>query len=156
MIRCIYADKIEERIHLLFPIAAERTLNSKFPLSPDLIGHYHQQKDPVLKATLQKPGHKLTTKVIEGSNLIHERGKILVPISLHDRVLDWYHTMLVHPGETRMEASIRSVYTWKNLRKDVQRICKHCHIYASCRRNPDARNTAYSLPKKQNASNGTE
>ena len=122
-----YASEIEERIHLLFPIATERALNSKFALSPDLISHY-QKKDPILKARLEKPGHKLTTKVIEGSTLLHERGKILVPASLHNRVMDWYHTMLVHPGETRMEASIRSVYTWKNLRKDVQKICKHCHI----------------------------
>jgi len=34
-----YAEEIEERIHLLFPVAAERALNSKFPLSPDLTGH---------------------------------------------------------------------------------------------------------------------
>lgn len=47
--------------------------------------------------------------------------------ALKDRVLEWYHQMLVHPGETRMEASLQSVYTWKGLRKDVQRVCKHCH-----------------------------
>ena len=121
-----YAREIEERIHLLFPVAAERALNSKFPLSPDLIHHY-QQKDASIKERLLK-SHKLTMKVVEGTNLLHERGRILVPQSLQRRVLDWYHKMLVHPGETRMEASIRSVYTWKNLRKDVQKICKHCHI----------------------------
>jgi len=35
--------------------------------------------------------------------------------------------MLVHPREKRMEQSIRSVFTWKGLRKDVQDLCKHCH-----------------------------
>ena len=29
-----------------------------------------------------------------------------------------YHNTLIHPGETRMEGRIRSIYTWKNLRKD--------------------------------------
>lgn len=105
-----YANEVEERLRLLFPVASEQALNSKFPLSPDLIDHY-QKKDISITNRLSKRGHNLTTKVIEGSNLIHERGKILIPESLKDRVLDWYHTMLVHPGETQMEASIYLVYT---------------------------------------------
>jgi hypothetical protein len=122
-----YSDEIAERINLLFPVAAERALNHKFPLSPDLI-YYYQKRDTEISKRLKTPKHNLTTKVVEGSALIHERGKILVPTALKERVLNWYHTMLVHPGETRMEASIRSVYTWMNLRKDVQRVCKNCHV----------------------------
>ena len=65
---------------------------------------------------------------IEGKDLIHHNGKIyIIPSALRQRVLDWYHTMIVHPGETtRMEKSIRSVYTWKEMRRDVQQHCKHC------------------------------
>jgi hypothetical protein len=126
-----YNDEVTERTNLLFPMASENELNYAFPLAPDLIKFY-QDKDVTLQKELRTRGHKLTAKVIEGSNLLHRpdrkhNARIVVPSALINRVLDWYHTVLVHPGETRMEASIRSVYTWKNLRRDVQARCKTCH-----------------------------
>jgi len=121
-----YADEMNERINLLFPMASERELkDDAFPLAPDLI-QYYQEKDSQLQEE-SKQGKHFTLKEIEGVELIHENGKIRIPEALKDRVLDWYHQMLVHPGETRMEASLRSLYTWKGLRKDVQHVCKHCH-----------------------------
>ena len=35
--------------------------------------------------------------------------------------------MLVYLGKIWMEASIRSVYTWKNLRQDRHEPCRTCH-----------------------------
>ena len=67
-----------------------------------------------------------TTKEVEGQLLILDRGKIVIPNTLVPRVLDWYHQILVHPGETRMEKSIRSLYYWKTLRTDVHNHCKTC------------------------------
>ena len=83
-------------------------------MAPDLIKFY-QDQDQTLEDELNTRGHTLTTKVIEGSNLIHRETRkgprIVVSTAMKERVLDWYHDILVHPGETRMEASIRSVYT---------------------------------------------
>ena len=95
-----YQDEVSERIQLLFPLAAERELKptTKFLLAPDLINHYHQQQDKA--ANTKHSG--VTVKSIEGENLIHPDGKIYIPPALQQRVLDWYHTMLVHPGDTRM------------------------------------------------------
>ena len=46
-----------------------------------------------------------------------------------------------------MEASIRSVYTWKNLRKDVQELCKHCH---TCQMSKKSGHKKYvQLPPKE-------
>ena len=121
-----------EQTNLLFPNnAEERELNHQFPLAPDLIKLY-QDQDPSLQEELNTRGHSLTAKVIEGLNLLHratQKGpRIVVPTAMNERVLDWYHDiLLVHPGETRMELSIRSVYTWKNLRHNVRELCKHCH-----------------------------
>ena len=84
-------------------------------MAPDLIKFY-QDQDPALEKELNTRGHSLTTKVIEGSNLLP---RIIVPTAMKERVLDWYHDILAHPGETRMEGSIRSVCTWNNLRNDV-------------------------------------
>ena len=50
------------------------------------------------------------------------------------RVLDWYHNILVHPGEKRMEESIQSLYAWKSLRTDVLQYCKTCDICQRCKK----------------------
>ena len=73
-------------------------------MAPDLIKFY-QDQDPTLEEELNTRGHSLTTKVIEGSNLLHRANRkgprIVVPTAMKDQVLDWYHNTLVHPGETR-------------------------------------------------------
>ena len=75
----------------------------------------HQQQDKVLQTIVKKElerhpnGTKYTTKEVEGVYLIHKNNKIIVPTTLQERVMEWYHTILVQ----RMEESIRSVYTWK-------------------------------------------
>ena len=36
---------------------------------------------------------------VEVVELIYDGNQIFVPAALRDRLLDWYHQMLVHPGE---------------------------------------------------------
>jgi RNase H-like domain found in reverse transcriptase/Integrase zinc binding domain len=52
--------------------------------------------------------------------LLVQDDKIIVPASLQRPVVEWYHTLLCHPGETRMEATISQHLTWRGLRKTVQ------------------------------------
>ena len=68
--------------------------------------------------------------------------RIVIPAELQPRVLDWYHEILVHPGENRMEKSLTSLYYWKNLKKDVHHHCKHCKI---CQLFKTTRKTKYGL-----------
>ena len=39
--------------------------------------------------------------------LIHDNGTILVPQQLWESLLEWYHLLLVHPGEKRVEPTRR-------------------------------------------------
>ena len=48
--------------------------------------------------------------------------------------MDWYLDVLVHPGMTRMESSINSVYTWVGLQKNVEHYCKTCDIFQRTKR----------------------
>ena len=59
--------------------------------------------------------------------LICHNNKIVIPASLQKRVVEWYHTILCHPGETRMEQTIRQHFTWRNLRQHVAHVCGRCH-----------------------------
>ena len=41
-------------------------------------------------------------------------------------VTEWYHGVLMHPGETRTELTIGQHYTWKGMRKTIQSVCSRC------------------------------
>ena len=97
-----YSDEIQQRIQLLYPMASEQTMDptTGFPLAPDLIRHY-QQKDKQLRLTA-RTNPRFTLKHVEKHPLILDNGKIVVPDALQARILDWYHQILVHPGETKI------------------------------------------------------
>ena len=82
--------------------------NCEFALNVRMF-EQHQKQDKALQTKVNKElekhlnGNTYTTKEVEGVYLIHENDKILVPATLQQRVLEWYHTILVHPGENRME-----------------------------------------------------
>ena len=134
-----YADEVKERIQMLFPMASEENLQDKsFPLAPDMFKAY-QENDRELQRLMdsaeKRNSERFTTRAVEGVELIHDGNQIFVPAALRDRVLDWYHQMLVHPGEKRMEASLRGVYTWPGLRTAVKNLCKHCHTCQMFKKN---------------------
>ena len=54
-------------------------------------------------------------------------GKIIVPKKLQRKATEWYHTNLLHPGETRTELTIGQHYHWVGLRKTVANVCGKCH-----------------------------
>ncbi len=98
----------------------------------------HQRNDSTLQQRIRKSNNNETSsytyKEVEGEELIHFNNKIYVPETLRDHVLTWYHDILVHPGEQRMEQTIKAVYTWPNLRKDVIRFCKTCDLCQRCKK----------------------
>ena len=60
-----------------------------------------------------------------------DRWKIVLPESLADDVIDWYHIYLQHPGETRTYASINSLFYAPRLLQRIQgrvKQCKSCRV----------------------------
>ena len=55
--------------------------------------------------------------------------------SLSNRTLlhRWYHYHLCHPGETRLELTLRQHYTWPGLKTSVQQTCRRCPICAEAK-----------------------
>ncbi|HEY9299078.1 MAG TPA: integrase zinc binding domain-containing protein, partial [Phormidium sp.] len=78
--------------------------------------------------------------------LICHNGKIVVPKSLQHRVVDWYHTILSHPGMTRTEETIKQHFWWKNLRQDVHKLCSTCD---TCQRTKRTTSKYGHLPAKE-------
>ena len=52
--------------------------------------------------------------------------RMIIPASLRTRLMQWYHTMLLHPGSTRLYNTLHQHFTWPNMDKDIQQYCKTC------------------------------
>mmetsp|Transcript_119887 Transcript_119887/g.346396 ORF Transcript_119887/g.346396 Transcript_119887/m.346396 type:complete len:492 (-) Transcript_119887:104-1579(-) len=53
--------------------------------------------------------------------------RIIVPDDIKPKLLQWYHSMLCHPGATRLFNTLYQHYTWKGMRNDIINYCKTCH-----------------------------
>ena len=94
----------------------------KFPLNPRLIAK-EQNNDKWVK---EQDSSEFKVHKIEGVELLTYQQKIVIPTSLRGRILAWYHSYLAHPGQTRMEATLRQTLWWPNMRKDVERHVRTC------------------------------
>ena len=116
---------------LLADLFADDSLpDDVFPLRYQLIAE-QQQRDDALQAKL-KSDKDFATKIFHGGGrddgleLITKDGKIVMPATLQDRCIRWYHSILCHPGEARTEQTIRQHFYWKGLRRQVQNVCQRC------------------------------
>ena len=122
--------------------------NDTFPLTYELID-WEQQKDPQLLLSLHN--NKYTLNAFCGGNikrtfLICHDGKIVIPSTLRQHIVKWYHTYLLHPGLTRMEETIQQHLTCPNLREDVG-----CHVSTCpvCQKNKKQTKKYGHLPAKE-------
>lgn len=91
----------------------------KFPMSLKLIAK-EQKRDKCLQKLVKVNSEKYNTTILEGVELIMFDKKNLVPLKLREKIIGWYHLYLRHPGQTQMEGTLCLLYTWPNLRKDVE------------------------------------
>ena len=59
-------------------------------------------------------------KVINDVEVQTYKDKIYIPASLREKVLNWYHHYLQHPGASRMERTLGSVVYWPNMSKKIR------------------------------------
>jgi Integrase zinc binding domain len=91
-------------------------LDDIYPLHYQLIQKYQKTDKPLLKKFKQKaPNYHLQSFRGSGKtrNLICYKDKIVIPTALQNRVVSWYHTMMLcHAGETRTEQTVRQQFWW--------------------------------------------
>ncbi len=79
-----------------------------------------QRKDRELKAYFKKnaimPHKDMGIQLIEDTKVLCKKGKVIIPKSLHQRAVKWYHHYLQHPGYSRLEETMRSMMYWKGIR----------------------------------------
>ena len=104
-----------------------------FPMNPALIKK-EQAKDKDLQKWIKsgKSSHYGTT-IIEDNQLVTYKGLIVIPATLQERVIAWYHLYLRHPGATRMEATLRKIFSWRGMRTQVEQYVKTCEECQLCK-----------------------
>ena len=119
-----------------------------FPLTYEYLQKTQQQDKNLINNVKTDPSFAM--KDFRGGgktfSLICKNGKIVIPSHLTNRVLTWYHQMLMHPGATRTEQTIRHHLHWKGMRNDVKELCKKCPV---CQLNKRHYKKYGHLPEKE-------
>jgi hypothetical protein len=69
--------------------------------------------------TLQNTKEKYQSNLIENTQVLCKDGKLVIPKSLQQRAVSWYHHYLQHPGNTQLEETLKGVMYWTNMRTTV-------------------------------------
>ena len=95
-----------------------------------------QQRDASIKKILKHPSSKYDIKDFHGGgktrSLVCYNDKIVVPTKLQKHVIDWYHTVLCHPGINRTEESISQHLYWPKMRDQITNYVQAC---PTCQKN---------------------
>ncbi|CAB9523454.1 Transposon Tf2 [Seminavis robusta] len=61
------------------------------------------------------------------ASLVDGDHRIIVPAALTQRLLEWYHTTLVHPGVNHLYNTLRQHYTWPKMLEQIRTYIRSCH-----------------------------
>jgi cleavage and polyadenylation specificity factor subunit 1 len=121
----------------------------EYPLSGKVIAKYQKLDKTLIKNSIGSSRRKFSLMKVENEDVLTYNGKICIPTALQTRVVDWYHTYLRHPGETRTEETLRRTLIWPTLRQDVRAHCKTCR---ECQLAKKVRKKYGQLPLKESYS----
>jgi hypothetical protein len=126
---------------------SSKTIDLTFPLTIQHIDQLQTKDKALLKLVTTNDSYSLKSfHGGEGSRqLIVYNDKIVIPKTLQQRTVEWYHWYLCHPGETRTEQTIKQHFWWKNLRDTVHDVCTKCH---TCQTTKKSSKKYGKLPEK--------
>ena len=101
---------------------------------------------PVLRASQQKERNSdkdfrkyfltnrgdFSYKMVNNEEILCLRGKLYVPKDLREKVIDWYHFFLCHPGSTRLYNTLKQHLDWPGMALrcvEHTRTCDVCQRY---------------------------
>jgi hypothetical protein len=106
-----------EDVHFLFAINP-----NDFPLAYPIINR-SQKNDRQLQEELVRHPNHYDVRVLQEHPIVFYHRRIVVTPKLHDPLLQWYHTQLLHPGKDRLVLnSVKHHFTWKNMMRDVKNL----------------------------------
>ena len=79
---------------------------------------------------LVKDSKDYHTKIFHGAGndyeMICHQDKIVIPQTIQQKIMEWYHTTLLYPGRDRTYTTISQHFYWKGMKKEVEQYVKRC------------------------------
>jgi hypothetical protein len=120
---CVFANRSEEEE--IYPLTIKEIAEAQ---------NKEKIKDKSFKSVL-----------IENISVLCKDGKPVIPKFLQHRAVSWYHHYLQHPGNTRLEETLRAAMYWTGMRNTVRKYVKNCK---SCQINKRRSQKYGHLPTK--------
>ena len=98
--------------------------DDSFPLSFPTISNEQQNDARLMGISNNNPNY--TVMHHQRVPIIYYNNKIVLPQSLQRRVINWYHTTLLHPGIDRTIHTLKQHFHWQSLSSDVENIVRNC------------------------------
>jgi len=116
-------------IYLAECFAGDEEFPESYPLSYAEIQHEQDKDESLLDLFAKNEDYKRETRLHSDKEyqLIVKGDKIVLPKSMQRKATEWYHDMLLHPGETRMELTIGQHFYWPKMRQTIKHVCGRCH-----------------------------
>ena len=95
--------KQDESINIMFANCSEE--DEIYPLTVKEIAE-EQKSDTSLKKRILSEKYKQL--LVENTLVFCKDGKLVIPKSLQHRAVSWYHHYLQHPGNTRLEETLKT------------------------------------------------
>ena len=61
-----------------------------------------------------------------------DQNQMVIPKSIQVDIMSWLHECCMHPGISRMQKSLKDLFWWNGMGKDIQKFVNRCQI---CRKN---------------------
>ena len=79
------------------------------------------------KSKKTKLDRRISLKVIDDTEiLVRDNERLVIPNTLQHKILDWYHHYLLHPGETRLEETLKATMYWPGMTTAIRKHVKVC------------------------------
>ena len=70
---------------------------------------------------------RFSLKVIDDIEiLVCDDKRLVIPVTMQKDILDWYHHYLMHPGENRLEETIKATMYWPGMTSQIRKHVKYC------------------------------
>ena len=115
----------------------------EFPLCLSVINRHQQNNGPTRLLAKEKGFKKIL--IDQMPLIVTAEDKIVIPDSHKEAVLNWYHYFLNHPGESRMDLTIRKKLYWRGMTGDIKHFVKTCN---TCKKFKKSRQKYGKLPLK--------
>ena len=102
-----------------------------FPLGLEQVAHEKngdKQLQGIVKGIPRHLKAEMKLNAINNVEVQTYNNRIYIPISVREKLLNWYHHYLQHPGANRMERTLGSVVYWPNMSKEIFQLCTTCKL----------------------------